>query len=104
MSIPKTIEPTNQDFRSKLDKIVFRCFAQGQYWGTEQDGKLNPDYKPDEPIDRIEAIDAIIALIAEGVPKKKYFEPMGGPVSHGRSEAYNQAIDDIRTNLRIKGE
>lgn len=49
---------------AEIDDIIFRCFAQGQYWGTEKDGKLDPDYKPENPIDRTEANRLINSLIA----------------------------------------
>ena len=48
----------------KLDEIIFRCFSQGQYWGTapEDGGKLNEDYKPENPIDRDQAKQEIKSL------------------------------------------
>lgn len=57
--------------KEEIDAIIFRCFAQGQYWGTEQDGKLNPDYEPEKPIDRSEALKAISSTISKHLPEKK---------------------------------
>lgn len=68
-----------KDLQNKIDKIVFRCFAQGQYWGTDQEGKLNPDYKPPEPIDRTEATDQLLQLIQQEVREEleRYSEWLG---------------------------
>ena len=51
------------NLKKDIDEIVFRCFAQGQYWGTEADGKLDPGYKPEKPIDRTQAVNNILNLI-----------------------------------------
>ncbi|WIE74516.1 hypothetical protein [Curtobacterium sp. MCSS17_007] len=54
----------------EIDEIVYRCFVQGQYWGTasgigDEENKLNPDYEPDEPIDRTQAVEAIVAIFEQ---------------------------------------
>jgi len=65
--------PTNplDSTEEQIDKIIYRCFEQGLYWGTasgiddDEENKLNPDYLPDEPIDRTEAVKAIMDLIKQ---------------------------------------
>lgn len=56
-------QANDKELEAQIDAVIFRCFAQGQHWGTELDGKLNPDYKPEEPISRDEAVTDIMALI-----------------------------------------
>jgi len=52
------------DYKEEIDKIVFRCFEQGRYWGTGVGENIaNQEYKPEEPIDRTEAVGALYALI-----------------------------------------
>ena len=67
----------NSELDKQIDDIIFRCFAQGQYWGTEQDGKLNPDYKPDNPIDRTEAVKLLQALISKQIKEARIDELEG---------------------------
>lgn len=62
--------------KKDIDEIVFRCFAQGQYWGTEADGKLDPGYKPEKPIDRTQAVNNILNLI-ESVIKESMVKELG---------------------------
>ena len=69
------------NFEEKLDDLVFRCFAQGQYWGTasgvvngEESDEFNPDYEPENPIDRTEAVGAIKQLILDEVIGENDFE------------------------------
>jgi hypothetical protein len=59
--------PPQPDITRTIDDIVFRCFAQGQYWGTstENDGLLDEDYKPENPIDRTEAVHKLVTLVNE---------------------------------------
>jgi hypothetical protein len=51
----------------QIDKIVFKLLSQGQYWGTGSGdvGKLDDNYKPDEPIDRTEGVQAIKNIFIE---------------------------------------
>lgn len=61
------------ELEEQIDQIVFRCIAQGQYWGTasgEGGGELDPDYKPDKPIDRTQANKLIQNLIHQAVIKE----------------------------------
>jgi len=60
-------DPQSEVIEKQIDEIVFRCFAQGQYWGTGsgESDKLNPDYEPENPIDRTEAVKSLLKLIAE---------------------------------------
>lgn len=41
----------------------------------------------------------LLDRVEKALPKKKYFEPMGGPVSHAQSEAFNQALTEVRNSL-----
>lgn len=54
-----------EELTKRADDIVFRCFAQGQYWGTGsgEEGILNDDYRPEQPIDRTEAVAALMAAV-----------------------------------------
>lgn len=52
----------DEELRKAIDDIVFRCFAQGQYWGSDHNGDLDPDYEPENPIDRSEAVRELLAL------------------------------------------
>ena len=106
----KTIEPTNQDFRSKLYQIQ-DMLVQGV--------QEIPADKSDKPInEKMEnyynlrrkwidhSMEEVITLIDEGVPKKKtWTNPLPYAIETKQYVAgYNQAIDDIRTNLGIKGK
>lgn len=97
------------DWNKKLDEIIFRCFAQGQYWGTEKDGKLDPDYKPENPIDRTEALASINQLVLEliGEDDKPQYED-GGLTSdefcnvcdHWMQESEYRCLCIVRNALR----
>lgn len=104
------------NLKKDIDEIVFRCFAQGQYWGTEADGKLDPGYKPEKPIDRTQAVNNILNLIESVIPKSKNLAYRQGrqlPVLTGIEAkdlnhvkvkkyinfGYNQAIKDIKNKL-----
>ena len=112
------------NLKKDIDEIVFRCFAQGQYWGTEADGKLDPGYKPEKPIDRTQAVNNILNLIESVIPeeidvKSKYETDDDGGIivvvdenndtmtgenlvhlaRLASDEGYNQAIKDIKNKL-----
>jgi len=94
MSTTKTIKPTNQDFRSKLDEILDNHELRLIMDSSELDI---------HELANIEAIEAIITLIDEGVPKS--IKPSSKTKLNTEwGCGYNSAIADIRTNLRIKGE
>ncbi len=73
------------NLKKDIDEIVFRCFAQGQYWGTEADGKLDPGYKPEKPIDRTQAVNNILNLIESVVDSTS-------PSKYRTSTSYKKAI------------
>ena len=89
---------TNQDFRSKLQGIL--------------NIKLeDAGVKIYKLIDVNEAFNSIITLIVlDGVPKKirgidsRYEKGIIDWSIRCEEKAYNRCIDDIRTNLGIKGE
>jgi hypothetical protein len=57
-------KPMTNKLKEEIDDIVFRCFEQGRYWGTGIGERIaDQDYKPKEPIDRTEAVKAILTLI-----------------------------------------
>lgn len=90
------------NLKKDIDEIVFRCFAQGQYWGTEADGKLDPGYKPEKPIDRTQAVNNILNLIESVIPEEKKLPTIDGveiTVGVGRIQGYNQAIKGIKNKL-----
>lgn len=52
----------NKNPDTEIDEIIVRCFETAQWLGTGAEhpsGKCNPDYKPDNPIDRAQAVKAI---------------------------------------------
>lgn len=67
----------DDELRQKVDDIVYRCFAQGQYWGSglgKDPEAFNEDYRPDNPIDRTEAVEAIMHLITTHVMRARISE------------------------------
>lgn len=84
--------------KEEIDAIIFRCFAQGQYWGTEQDGKLNPDYKPEHPIDRSEALDQLFATISKHLPEKPLYPETMAYVDMVKKASENGKYDDMYDN------
>jgi len=100
---------TNQDFRSKLYQIQ-DMLVQGV--------QEIPADKSDKPInEKMEnyynlrrkwidhSIEEVITLIdSDGVPKKYAYTNLQLPADKFFVDGYNICTDDIRTNLRIKGE
>ena len=90
------------NLKKDIDEIVFRCFAQGQYWGTEADGKLDPGYKPEKPIDRTQAVNNILNLIESVIPEEKK-DDIPGVIFNQAGIAYfdgwNECIADIKSKL-----
>ena len=65
----------SNNLKEEIDKIVFRCFEQGRYWGTGLGENIaDQDYKPKEPIDRTEAVEKFSTLINQ---KEKEAEVRG---------------------------
>lgn len=63
---------TEEQLDKQIDDIVLRCFMQGQYYGTasgvvdgEESGELNPDYEPEKPIDRDQAVKELKSLLSQ---------------------------------------
>jgi hypothetical protein len=86
----------------KLDEIIFRCFSQGQYWGTasEDTGKLNQDYKPENPIDRDQAKQEIKSLFMEIVGEDEgiTISTLATDVKHTRNQLRSEQrkkIEDL---------
>ena len=79
-----------------IDKIVFRCFDQGTYWGKlAYSNNERPD-QPDEPIDRSEATKAINKLISEFIkdlPSPKLYD------DDSRASGYARGHNDCRKKL-----
>jgi hypothetical protein len=91
--------PGMTTLKQEIDDIIFRCFAQGQYWGTEKDGKLDPDYKPERPIDRTEANQAIIAYIEKLVGD---YEKLDQYPSNSNANTRKRGRNDLRREIRNK--
>lgn len=67
MSSRDSLDPKDKTYREDvIDEIIYRCFKQGIYWGSEKDGEFDQDHYPEKPIDRTQANQAIQEHI-EGV-------------------------------------
>lgn len=88
---------------SKLDKIVFRCFDQGVYWGKlAYSDNERPD-QPDNPIDRTEAVAAIKSLLLElvGQSEPRIDDGTMRPSQYGdnKRRGRNQLRDELRKEI-----
>jgi hypothetical protein len=54
---------TTSQTKAEIDKIIFRCFDQGVYWGKLAYSENERPDKPESPIDRTEAISAIQSIV-----------------------------------------
>lgn len=78
----------------EVDKIVYRCFSQGQYWGTgDKEGVLNPDYKPVKPIDRGQANKAILHLLQGD--RLQRAEQESGEIFKARREEAREVLEEL---------
>lgn len=91
------------NLKKDIDEIVFRCFAQGQYWGTEADGKLDPGYKPEKPIDRTQAVNNILNLIESVVDDMEYQETEDMSLKSWTPEDYKAfGRNELRAAIKSK--
>lgn len=99
-----------EELSKKADDIVFRCFAQGQYWGTGsgEEGILNDDYLPEQPIDRAEAVAALMAAVDQYTDQQRLDElkraKLQGYIAGNLVHKVNRRIATIQANITNKGD